>query len=422
MNKQGKLYGFLTFIIIIFAGFSLYNSSLGGGQLDVAIVTHQGDSDHLDAVDFTGDIYDSYSYNSRNIFFRSEGKMSSHKDLSFLERMDFEHDPFANRLVTDYRSFMRGKARYENLLAETEDLIVYTGMVYDHDYTQYGSNKMVISILDKNSGEEKDFETNLGTGLSNPYTTVIKTYVNYPELTIITSEISYQDHKNNYLVYKFNLDEPVDTLEAVFNLSDSLEDPSTTISVSSLASSSARYIPISIVDHGEPEFPEEYYDDDIIVEHPDTTATYYIYDVQTNELISIPSFEDEETLVLSDGNKVYIGKDLKETIELHEIDIETQELSLIGTLNMVSPTIGREDPFYYQETHNNSIHITDGKLYAYEADYTTESGRPLFQVIDIESQETVFSGSIEPKDSTDSKGIEIMLHRYQVINDLNSNN
>ncbi|MDZ7836097.1 MAG: hypothetical protein U5K84_12980 [Alkalibacterium sp.] len=136
-----------------------------------------------------------------------------------------------------------------------------------------------------------------------------------------------------------------------------------------------------------------------VSEYDYTTETigYHAYDTHTQEVIDIPPFE-EETLLFTDNDTLYAGKDLGDTIELYQVNADDQEMDLIGTIEMATPTIGREMDAY-NGFFNQRMSVLNGKLYAYEDQYTENTNRPLFQVSDIQTQETLFQGTVEPRDS-----------------------
>ncbi|GAA0371647.1 hypothetical protein GCM10008932_23690 [Alkalibacterium iburiense] len=411
MNKQSKLFGFLTFILLSFLGFGFYQTYAGDGRTDVAIITDEGDISHFDHVEFIGNVYSTSTYRNLNTFIHSSGHMRSLSDLSFLKQMDFEYNATANRVVENHRSFMRGKSRNSALLTETDEHLIYTGMAHDVDWTQYDANNLTVAVLDKESEEEKEFEVDLNNQTGETHSVnVVTSYVNYPELTIITSEHISGDYMDNYFVYTFNIEEPVETLEPILNLTAELDASESILNISSSASDTGRYIPIYMRD--QPDL--EYYDGGY-TETEIPSGEHYVYDIQTNEVIDIPAFEDSQTIVLAEEDTVYVGKNLGDTIEIHEMHIETQELDRIGSLEMATPRIGRGD-LYHHDPNSTNLHIIDGKLYAYENDYSNEVSRPLFQVIDLETQETLFTGFIDVKDSQDVRNYELLLNNYSIMN------
>lgn len=405
MNKQAKLFGFIAFILISFIGFGVYQVNATSGQTEVKIASIEGDSSQLSSVEMIGDVYSSGYFANNNTFYHADEEIAYLNDLPFFKRSDFEFNSTANRLIDNHRSFMRGKSRQSNLFAETEDFVVYTGMKQDVDWSQYNTNKATISVLDKETDEEQSFDITLDNpSAEGNFTSILSAYIAYPSLTIVASEYVADQDRNHLLVYTFNIENPAETLTPTINLTAELGASDTVISISSSITKTERYIPIKVMEQA----MIDQYDMEV------TGGTYHLYDSQTNNIIDIPAFEDEEMVVFVDEETVYVGRDLGETIELHEMDVTSQTLESIGSLDMATSTIGRSDGYYSTIQFNNYFQAFDGKLYLYEEDYSNEISRPLFQVIDLDSQDTLFSGTVEVKDTEAKNNYTIYINDYSI--------
>ena len=70
--------------------------------------------------------------------------------------------------------------------------------------------------------------------------------------------------------------------------------------------------------------------------------------------------------------------------------------------------------YYYNNQFNNTLYIADGKLYAYEDDYSQETSRPLFQIIDIDSLDTLFTGTVEVKDTSEGSFYDVYVNDLMI--------
>lgn len=405
MKKQAKLFGFIAFILILFFGFEIYQRMNSNDQMEVEVITDAGDQTHLNEVAFIGSAYNQNSSGNSTTFYYKGADISYYNDLSFFKRLDFEYNPKANHLVTNYRSFMRSKSRQNNLFTETDKHIIYTATEADIDWRNFNSNVLNISVLDKETENEESFEVKLINDINQShYINVVATYVNYPELTIITSENVSDYYSNRLFVYTVNVEEPEETADAIINLSEEVGSNDSFLNISTSILKTERYIPLQVVQETYGEYGE--------VEQ--SSVEYYLYDRENNEVLDVPAFDENPMVIFAEEDKVYIGEDFANTIELYELDVVSQSLDSIGSLNMSTPIIGRTNDYYYNNQFNNTLYIADGKLYAYEDDYSQETSRPLFQIIDIDSLDTLFTGTVEVKDTSEGSFYDVYVNDLMI--------
>ncbi|WP_368645569.1 hypothetical protein AB4027_00470 [Alkalibacterium putridalgicola] len=408
MTKYIKLTSLLLFIAVALTGFSFYNAQASSPYPELNIVTSQGKPEYAEPLQFMGFVADAQNYsNSSTVIFKN-GDSLYREDIPFPKRMDFGLSPNMNELITDYRSFMRGKSRRPEHYVETDNHLIYAAMEGDVHWGSASNGQLTIAVLDKETEAEKTFEVDLsGQGQSHE---VRAAYVNYPSLTLFVNNYSGESQD---LIYTVDLENPAEELTATLNLSKETGTTGiyTSLHIVQSFDKTERFLLLkSVSETAVSEF-----------DYTTETTGYYAYDTQTQEVIEIPLFEEEETLLFTDNDSLYAGKDLGEAIELYEVNSENQETDLVGTIEMVSATIGRDFSDSYSKTFNQSMTISNGKLYAYEVQTAEAAGnhsagvtRPIFQVSDIQTQETLFQGTVEPRDSSKHDAISIELYEFGI--------
>lgn len=406
MNKQTKLFGLMAFIAICFIGFGVYRAFSANDTLDVKLTTTEGDDSHFSSIAFSGNVYSTNIGYSQESFTYMGDELVYLDDLFWFEQMDQEFNPKVNHLIKNHRSFMRGKSRRSNQYLDSPTHLIYTGMLQDVDWTQYNNNTLNLAVLDKETEEEQNYDVTLDNQTTvASYIEIVSSYLNYPELTLITNEQDAAgDYTSDWFAYTIDLTQPTETIHPDVNLTEELNATGSIIKTAVSATQTGRYVPLGVMDQ-----LDDYYEGDL------STIEYYIYDNQTKEVTAVPSFEENDTLVLSDGETIYVGKDLGETIELNELNMDSEALNLIGSIDMVTPTIGRTQYDTYGHYYQPYLFIADEKLYAYEEDYSQDISLPTFQVSDISTQDTLFSGVLELKDSELAEDYQISLYQYDFI-------
>ncbi|MCC5893946.1 MAG: hypothetical protein JJU16_00660 [Alkalibacterium sp.] len=402
MTKYSKLFSILTICLLTLVGFTFYQAQAESVRPKVELVTEEGQAEELDLLYFLGNVhgYDSYRNNYNTTFEYRNGEMHYFDDLSILQKVDFNFTPRMNRYTEDYRSFMRGKSRQTDHYTETDEYLLYTGMHSDVNWRQFNDNSLTISLLDKETNEETAQEVHLTGG---SYQSVIAAYLDYPSLTLVTQALD-EDSTNNWLIYSYDLENPQDEIAPVINSKHTLGSP--TIQLSDSQSKTGRYLSFRTLEPGE---TDEY---DYVLNH--TTSGYYVYDTVTEELKEVPSFEEGETVVLTEAETILVGNDLEDDIVWSEWNFEDDSLTEQGTASMVTPTIGRVQVHYYDYTFNQGLQLINGRIYAFEEDYVEDMSRPLFQVIDLDSFDTVFSGYIGVETNLDTSQAELVVYEYSL--------
>lgn len=405
MNKYIKLTSLLLLIIVTLTGFGIYQAQASSPYTELKIVTSEGKPKYVEPFHLFAFVSDSNNYSNSSAVEIKNGDSQYVKDLPFLKRMDFNYTPHINELIENHRSFMRGKSRRSEHYTETEEHIFYTGMESDVHWGNPSVGKLTIAILDKNSEEEESYSVSLGN--DGTYYEIRAAYAACPTLNLIVSTNDSSDLPET-VIYSFDVENPTDELTEVVNLSDEIEGEDA-LYIGQSYDKTERFITIqSVRDTSASEY-------DYTVE----TAGYFAYDRETEEIIEVPLFE-EDTLLFTDNDTLYVGKDLGDAIELYEMTEEGQDMNLIGTITMATSTMGDEDGSYYNGIFNSTMTIMDGMFFAYESQYTDNISRPLFQVTEIETQETLFNGTIMPKDTAKNDNTNVEVFEFRI--DSSNNN
>ncbi len=399
MNKYIKLTSLLLLIIVTLTGFGLYQAQASSPYTELKIVTSEGKPEYVEPFHLFSFVSDSDTYGNSSAVEFKNGRSQYVQDQPFLKKMDFNYTPHINELIETHRSFMRGKSRRAEQYTETDQHIFYTGMESDVHWDNPSLGQLTISVLDKETETEESYSVSLGN--EGTYYDVRAAYINYPTLNMIITTNNSSDLPET-VIYSFDVENPSEEMTEVINLSNVIEG-NDALHIGLLQDKSERFIPIqAVTDTSASEF-------DYTVE----TSGYYVYDTQTQEVIDVPMFE-EKTLLFTDNDTVYVGKDLGDTIELYEMNLDNEKLNPMGTIMMATPTIGDEDGNYYNGVFNSSMTILDGKFYAYETQHTDNVSRPLFQVTDILTQETLFNGTIKPKDTAKENSTNIDIFELRI--------
>lgn len=408
MTKYIKLTSLLLFIAVALTGFGFYNAQASSPYPELNIMTFEGKPEYAEPLQFMGFVADSQNYsNSSTVIFKN-GDSQYREDIPLPKRMDFSFNPRMNELITDYRSFMRGKSRQPEHYVETDNHLIYAATEGDVHWDSASNGQLTIAVMDKETEDEKTFEVDLsGQG---QYHEVRAAYVNYPSLTLLVNNYSGESQD---LIYTVDLENPAEEVTETVNLSKETGSTGiyTSLHIGQSFDKTERFLLLKSVS------------ETAVSEFDYTTETngYYAYDTQTQEVIDIPLFEEEKTLLFTDNDTLYTGKDLGDSIELYEVSPEDQKTDLIGTIEMASSTIGRDVSDSYSKIFNQRMTVLNGKLYAYEVqssenadDHSTRVARPVFQISDIQTQETLFQGTVEPRDSSSHDATSIELNEFRI--------
>lgn len=416
MNTQAKFLGTLSFIVIFLAGFAFYKTQNEPREPDLEIVTEEGEISYLSPIRFSGHTYSNTTNNSTSFngvnFIYQNGTFTSSKDLSYFREADFHYHPAINQLISHNRSFMRGKAHHSNQFVETLYHVIYIGNEQDVSFDEQPDDKVTISILNKETEAEQTFEVNLNNSeLPRAFYDIAGLYARYPdnilspEITFFVNQYETETNQEDTLIYSFDMEGSGEDLDPVLSLRDTLTDTGN-IHISQTATHNNRYIALEVGENtilSENGYPFE----SPIPE----TSNHFIYDVQSTEITPIPELDGERRLVLTENETVYVGNDTGETLDLYRMNMDTRELESVGPLDINISEVIYDD---YSQGFNSRISLIDNRLYLVGETISGAEERnvPTFDVIDLSTLETLFSGYLNATDANPQNHYNTLIYDY----------
>lgn len=394
MSKYIKLSSIILFIAVVMTCFGIYKSQAKTPRPDMKIVTAEGMPKYIEPVQLYGFIADSNGGFNNPTIELDGGNFSYLEERSFFKRLDFNYNPMIDELITNYRSFMRGKSRQPKQFAETNRHVIYAGLESDVHWNNPNTNQMTIAVLNKETKEEKTFSIKLKDSPS--YINMRAVYSDYPSLTFLVSTDANSDSAQT-LAYTFDVENPKDHLTETANLSKEI-GPSDYLYIGETYDKTERYITLQKTKENI----------NALTGYPEEITGYYAYDTKAQEVIKLDGF-DEGTRLFTDKNTLYVGKKTNGAIELYALNQDDQKRTLLGEIEL-SVSVAEEE-MLYNGSFNQYMSISNGKLYAYG--YSEDASKPVLQVTDIKTQETLFDGTIELKNvkKNESTSIDIIEYR-----------
>lgn len=406
MNKYSKLTNLSILIALLFTSFFLWKAQAVSPNPKVNIVTIEGNAEYLKPIELYGDISNNQVYGNHPILTLRDNKIEYLEDQPITKQIDGSLNASIDRLITDYRSFMRGKTRQANRYITTDDWVVYTALATDIYWQDSVENELIISILNRETEEEREFTINLGEQVN--YFNLHTTQLNYPELSIAMT--IYNTNGNaEHIISTFDFENPEANLSEKINFSDKLKDDEF-VYAGNIFDKSGRFIPFQSVRITQT-MDDQY--DGMNTESREVTS-FFVYDIEKRKFIDIPLFEENKTHVFVDQNRIYVVEDLGETLTFYEMDLESEELKAPIDIQMASPSMGRDLLHSYNEFFNQNIAVVNGKLYAYERQQFKEAYLPVFQVIDLEENENVFLGRLDASNDAKLDAPTIDIFEFQL--------
>lgn len=395
MSKYYKLSNILIITFLVFTSFFIWTANASSDNPEIKLVTNEGQAKHLKDVNFYAFNHEgNYHSLSSSRFEFKENDAKYFDEKSIISQMDSKSQVLTDELISNYRSFMRGKSPNSDQYILSDDWIVYTGLKNDVYWADFSNNEMTISLLDRKTKEEKEFTIVLGD--NEEYFTLKTAQLNYPELNILLAQNS-ENAPSKHFIASFDFEHPKEKLTKKVEFSEEFQDDEF-LQFEKNNNKTGRYIPMRTV---RTTMNSEY-------EESDETVAYFVYDSQTESLIKLPTFE-EETILLADQNHLYLAKDKGEELDFYEFNPENEEVRSIGEINVSSSLIGRDQDRIYSQYFNERMILSNGKLYLYGQEDIQRSFLPVFQVIDMETQKTLFLGKIDylQPELKDNRNIQI---------------
>lgn len=409
MKKYNKLTTLVLLITLAFTSFFIWKAQAASPNPKVNIVTIEGNAEHLKPVELYANISNNLAFGSQPVFQLENNKVDYVDDRPLLQQVDGHLNSFIDGLISEHRSFMRGKTRRSNQYIVTDDWIVYTAMATDVYWQESAEDELIISILNKQTKEEKEYTIHLGDNVN--YVNLHTAYLNYPELSITLTKYNISGEAE-HLISTFNFENPEAELTEQINFTDKINE-NEFFYVGNSFDKTGRFIPFQTLQTIET--VDEVYGD-IYTDSRETTS-YFVYDMIERKFIDIPLFEENDTLLFTDQNQIYVAEDLGETFDFYEVNPNTETLESIGNIDL---SFASSDQGYVDSYNNlpdpNRV-VYDGKLYAYEEQVFKGSYLPVFKVIDLEKNEILFHGRLDASEGSkmDAPNINIIEYRLNPL-------
>ncbi|MFJ7640035.1 hypothetical protein ACQKIC_02200 [Peribacillus sp. NPDC046944] len=338
--------------------------------------TIEGDETELESVLVSG----MYEEGSSNESFRLESnQLKYEKERSYYENLLGYYDPNYNRLVKEYRSFMRGKAFIETYYEDQDNLTIVT-MNGDDKNGKYSLNFIIDSLAKKNK-EEKSFEIDVPEQAK--YENIIVRDVQFVQskLQILTqNDVKTDNEKDTDEIHLYTIDLAGKKVVADETLLSETFD----------SSNEGHFAMPSKVDRGMANHvfllalvKGRYSEEGGFTEKKRESSLYaYHYDTKKLEKIKIPNekditFESVESDFSVDGETLYVTGWEEGMMHILTFDIDKQKV-----INDYKP--GSVD----------FTEIKDGRIFAITADELL--------IVDAKTGKTLYRGKLV-KDSHDQK-------------------
>lgn len=397
MNKYYKLSNLLILITLIFASFFVWKAQAGSLNPDIKLVTMEGQAKHLKPVSFYGQTYQGDYSNFSSFSFR-ENEVKYPEDKSLIEQIDGYHDLKIDHLVSNYRSFMRGKGPNPDQYVSNDQWLIHLAKNTDFYWSSEQKEEMIISVLSKETKEEKEYTIPLGE--VGEYFQIESIHFNHPKISIVMNKYRDDDRVKRYIT-SFDIDNPENKLTEKINFSDQI-DSENFLRFENKLNNNGRFIAIQSIKNTVTDEFEEI----------NEVMGYLVYDTEKEEMFELPTIKEE--IVLTDKEHIYLAKEKEDALELSRFNLDENEFSPIASLDMYSDSFGPDFGLQYQDNFNERMVISNGKLYAYGEEEMQKSYLPIFQVIDIDSEETLFFGKLDyMNDSADNQQV-MTIYQYRV--------
>lgn len=381
MNKYYKITNLLILIVLVFSSFFIWTANASTDNPEIKLVTNEGQAKYLEDINFYAYVHDRDYYSISSDRFQFKNNNAEYfQEKSVIDQLDSKSQVLTDELISDNRSFMRGKSPNADQYILTDDWIVYTGLKNDVYWADYSKDEMTISLFNRETKEEKEF--NISLGENGEYFTLKTAQLNYPELNLVLAK-NKSNAPSEHFIASFDFEDPKDKLTKKIDFSEKFQEDEF-LQFDKNNSRNGRYIPMRFV---KTTMVSDY-------EERDETVAYLTYDSQTEELIELPIFE-EKTILLTDQDDLYLAKDKGETMDFFTFNPENKEILALGEIEISSPFIGRDQENVYSQYFNERIALSKDKLYLYGQENFQESLLPAFQVSDIKTQNTLFLGKID---------------------------
>lgn len=396
MKKYWKIL-FIPLFICLVLGFvwteGLLSSSKSAAN-NMRIIAEEGDATYVDSLAIYGGLEGLTTGEWEPFEFMGESFQESIQ-MNPIQQLDafYSGSNKLNRYLVDYRSFLRGKYPEENNFAETEEAIYYAGFNSDVAPSDFYSQELRLSVLNKETKEEENYSINasdLFSGWANIQAVIPKS----SDLYIVAEVYDYSENQRNdgeatLQIYSLNLETIASesSLTLVYDFESVLSSNSTVQLVPTSKESSFIVVRTLHVNHSN--YDEQY-----------TQGNYYLFNFETKEVYPV-NIEDSFNYpyALTEQENVYIIDEQEELFDIYSYNPINEELVSLSTIEkeITETKVTPEDNFNYS-LYDEHIFLEEGRfIFIEQPTWEANAKSVQIQINAVDSGELLFKGSFEPE-------------------------
>ena len=347
----------VSLVTIIVLGAFYIQSSLAAETVEIEFEKVSGDESLVDNLVMNADYVVEDIHLTLLISNEETVNLSNQSLFQQLTRLNLEAS--SQRLIGEYKHFMRGKNLFPNSFYEDEDLLVYADIEDRGINSSFKNASFTIDVLDKKSEESTAMELDLPKKGSYAW-------VNIADIQIVDTKLKVSawaspiDGGEDLVVYTIDLGDQKITNEEVIYSAPEIKNGWSEFRILTdyYSSQPEKYLLIKAVAY---EHSNDSGDGAEIGEPKELANDFIVYDIGTNkkEKIDVPDevigFIDNSLIV---DSTVYIPVQTENEIEIIQYDIETQKWDKKQTFAVEQSKDAEDAPF---------VKLQDGKIYIVSA-------------------------------------------------------
>lgn len=398
MKKYWKSVVVLSFIIIGLSSYLIHSALLASELPRFELEHKSGDESLVDSMSVAGVYIDDKYHNA----FDFDGEDTNYRsDSTFFEDMIGGYDPVKERLIDEYRDFMRGAPYLYQNYYDGDDALVIVEEDWNHRYNQMETD-LKVSYLNKETEEEQKFTIDLEDG----------NYANVIEVQYVDGEIFvFSDHANSnervLMEYVYDVESKQLISEKEILKSEGSNENEVDYSQINKLYESVPYQPMENLIFRAEEVEMEEFEEGL--REVGREEKLFQYELKTGEITELDlPVEDYGYADRYDGQYIYFEQPNDEnTISIRPYDLEKEEFQ--EEIEIVQHKIENENEL------DQSQHVEQLRPTIYEVRdqllYTLENNS--LKVIDVESGETVYEGEISSNDGIDMENVRFDDMRFE---------
>ncbi|MGZ9819843.1 hypothetical protein ACXM0N_28695 [Peribacillus simplex] len=375
----------LVVIISIGAYYAKVASSASGLPI-YTFKTLEGSSKELDPVIINGSHESDPYFESLTI---ESNRTTYDSEKSYFESLTGRQDAQLERLMKEYRSFMRGKD-YIDSFYEDNDFLAYASV--NEDFTKSGNMEAEfdIALLEKKGNDETSFSLELPDQVRKMNTNVVDVQLVHSKLQVLTTnDVNSNDDKQTKEVHLYTIDlankkviSDKTLLSETYNGNYQVE-VGTPVDVAPTQSNNM--ILLSVI-------KGVYHEDGPYEEKPNESKLLsYNYETEKMEHVKWPKNEslslDKIRKGFVDGKNLYVVDNQSNNYHIKKIDLSSQKVT--KSLELDLAVHKNED--YFATVKNERVYFLSGNdRYPEEMDYKTKPPRLL--IADLKTGKTLYKG------------------------------